>query len=173
MSNGLPLTVRSTPTPPAKLSRTWTHYCGLGNQKGKSEMLASKIHSEPAPRQARASGLTRCATTTSKPSPFTFDQEFLQELDNSKVLDRLKEILQLARANDRSNDRAIRLPEVLNTLGIGKSSWYQRLNARSPSFDPLAPQPFKLGSSERSPSLWWHSEIIAYLEICAATSRNR
>lgn len=137
-------------------------------------MLATKIHSEAAPRQARSSGLTvALASATSNPSPVTFDQEFLQELDNSKVLDRLKEILQLARANDRSNDRAIRLPEVLNTLGIGKSSWYQLLNARSPYFDPLAPQPFKLGNSERSPSLWWHSEIIAYLEIRAAASRNR
>ena len=137
-------------------------------------MLATKIHSEATPRQVRPSGLTvALASAISNQSLAAFDLEFLQELDNSKVLDRLKDILQLARVDDRSNDRAIRLPEVLRTLGIGKSSWYQRLNPRSPSYDPLAPQPFKLGNSERSPSLWWRSEIIAYLEIRAAASRTR
>jgi predicted DNA-binding transcriptional regulator AlpA len=137
-------------------------------------MLATKIHSEAARRQVRPSGLTAAlASATSNQSPVAFDLEFLQELGNSKVLDCLKDIFQLARANDRSSDRAIRLPEVLNILSIGKSSWYQRLNARSRSYDPLAPQPFKLGNSERSPSLWWHSEIIAYLEVRAVASRNR
>lgn len=162
------------PQPPLRLAHTGTHYCGLGNQKGNSEMLATNIRSEDAPRQAGPSGLTiALASATSDPLPVALDPEFLQQLDKSNVLDRLKDLFQLARASDRSSDRAIRLPEVLNILGIGKSSWYQCLNARSRSYDPLAPQPFKLGSSERSPSLWWHSEIIAYLEFRAAASRKR
>ncbi|CAG4968506.1 helix-turn-helix transcriptional regulator [Novilysobacter luteus] len=137
-------------------------------------MLATKIHSEVAPRQVWSSD--PIVAPISKPgsqSSAASDLEFLQELGNSNVLDRLKDIFQLARINDRSNDRAIRLPDVLHILSIGKSSWYQRLNARSPSYDPLAPKPFKLGNSERSPSVWWYSEVIAYLEIRAAASRTR
>ncbi|WP_372362110.1 helix-turn-helix transcriptional regulator [Xanthomonas sp. NCPPB 1325] len=137
-------------------------------------MLSTNIHSEATPRQVKRSSLTiGSASAVNNQSSATFDLELLQELHKSKILDRLKDIFQLARANNRSSDRAIRLPEVLHILGIGKSSWYQRLSASSSSYDPLAPQPFKLGKSERSPSVWWHSEIIAYLEARAAASRNR
>ena len=137
-------------------------------------MLVTNIHSEAASRQVRPSGLTvALASILANQSSAASDLEFLQELGNSNVLDRLKDIFQLARINDRSNDRAIRLPDVLHILSIGKSSWYQRLNSRSPSYDPLAPKPFKLGNSERSPSVWWYSEVIAYLEIRAAASRTR
>lgn len=137
-------------------------------------MLATKIRTEAAPHRVRPSGLTvAIASKLGNQSSAASDLEFLEELVNDNVLNRLQDIFQLARIDDRSNDRAIRLPEVLHILGIGKSSWYQRLNARSPSYDPSAPQPFKLGNSERSPSVWWHSEIIAYLETRAAASRNR
>ncbi|OWQ58578.1 hypothetical protein CEE61_09005 [Stenotrophomonas maltophilia] len=91
----------------------------------------------------------------------------------SNVLDRLKNIFETVRADAPADERAIRLPEVLRILSISKSAWYDRLNPQSPAYDRLAPQPFKLGKSERSPSVWWHSEIIAYLEICAAASRTR
>ncbi|MBB5866607.1 MULTISPECIES: AlpA family phage regulatory protein [Xanthomonas] len=137
-------------------------------------MLSTKIHSEATPRQVKRSTLTDgSASAIYNQSPAIFDLELLQELHKSKILDRLKDMFQLAQADNRSSDRAIRLPEVLHILGIGKSSWYQRLSARSSSYDPLAPQPFKLGTSERSPSVWWHSEIIAYLQAHAAASRNR
>ena len=101
------------------------------------------------------------------------DLELVRELMDSKVLERLKGVFQLVAVDVSANDRAIRVPEVLSLLSISKSAWYDRLNPQSPAYDPLAPKPFKLGKSERSPSVWWHSEIIAYLEICAATSRNR
>lgn len=64
-------------------------------------------------------------------------------------------------------DQAIRLPEVLSIVGISKSTWYARLNARLPSYDPRVPKPFKLGTSDRSPSAWWRSEVMAYVRSCA------
>lgn len=135
-------------------------------------MLATTIRTEATPHH-KSSGLTSAFAAVSKQSSAVVDVELLQQLGDSKLLDRLKDILLLTRADGGANDRAIRLPEVLHVMGIGKSSWYQRLNARSPSYDPLAPQPFKLGNSERSPSLWWHSEIITYLKTRAASSRTR
>lgn len=64
-------------------------------------------------------------------------------------------------------DQAIRLPTVLAIVGMSKSSWYARLSRRSPAYDPRVPQPFKLGTSRNSPSVWWRSAVMAYLNACA------
>lgn len=64
-------------------------------------------------------------------------------------------------------DQAIRLPEVLSLVGVSKSTWYAGLNPRLPSHDPLVHKPFKLGTSDRSPSAWWRSEVMAYVHACA------
>ena len=87
------------------------------------------------------------------------------EIDSS-TLERLEAILHsLQRAPVQ--DQAIRLPEVLSIVGISKSTWYARLNPRLPSHDPRVPKPFKLGTSGRSPSVWWRSEVMAYVHSCA------
>ncbi|PZU25881.1 MAG: hypothetical protein DI584_12875, partial [Stenotrophomonas sp.] len=53
-------------------------------------------------------------------------------------------------------------------VGLSKSTWYARLNARLPGYDARAPKPFKLGTSDRSPTAWWRSEVMAYVLACAA-----
>ena len=63
--------------------------------------------------------------------------------------------------------RAIRLPEVLALVGCGRSHWYALLNENSLAYDPEAPKPFKLGRSERSCSVWWEHEVLAWLEARA------
>ncbi|WP_155943228.1 helix-turn-helix transcriptional regulator [Rhodanobacter thiooxydans] len=65
-------------------------------------------------------------------------------------------------------DQAMRLPAVLDFVGVSKSTWYARLNPRSKTFDSRAPQPFKLGPSPNSPSVWWRSAVMAYLKVCAS-----
>ena len=82
------------------------------------------------------------------------------------VLDRLEAIYRAVQ-HTPNLDQAIRLPEVLAIAGVSKSTWYARLNPRSPSYDHRAPQPFKLGTSERSPSVWWRSAVMAYVQACA------
>ncbi|KRA46474.1 hypothetical protein [Pseudoxanthomonas sp. Root630] len=72
-----------------------------------------------------------------------------------------------------SLDHAIRLPELLAIVGVSKSTWYARLNVNSPSYDPRAPKPFKLGTSERSPSVWWRSAVMAYVTACADAQVKR
>lgn len=135
-------------------------------------MLATKRHPQATPRQHKLPRLAAALDTEiGCHSSSALDLKLLQELGDRKILDRLMDIFQTVRAEPPSQDRAIRLPEVLHLLGIGKSTWYERLNSRSPAYDPLAPLPFKLGKSFRSPSVWWHSEVIAYLEARAAASR--
>ena len=82
-------------------------------------------------------------------------------------LERLEAILQTFQRSPVL-DQAIRLPEVLSIVGLSKSTWYARLNARLPAYDARAPKPFKLGTSDRSPTAWWRSEVMAYVLACAA-----
>lgn len=63
--------------------------------------------------------------------------------------------------------RAIRLPSVLDLVGCGRSHWYALLNKKSAAHDPTAPQPFKLGPSTHSPSVWWEHEVLEWLEARA------
>lgn len=67
--------------------------------------------------------------------------------------------------------RAIRLPEVLRMTGVSRSAWYALLNPKLPTYDSKAPQPFKLGSSRRSPSAWWAWEVLAYLQAKSIATR--
>ena len=69
-------------------------------------------------------------------------------------------------------DRAIRLPELISMIGLSKSAIYDRLNPRSPSYQSDMPRPFKLGKSDRSPSVWWHHEVVTYLKSHADLQRN-
>lgn len=64
--------------------------------------------------------------------------------------------------------RAIRLPELLHVVGLRRSAWYGLLNPRSPSYDPRAPKPFRLG---RNASAWWLHEVLAYVQQLSITSR--
>jgi predicted DNA-binding transcriptional regulator AlpA len=99
---------------------------------------------------------------TALPEPRTADPSISHD-----VLERL-EAIYMAVQQAPASDQAIRLPEVQTLLGgISKSTWYARLNPRSPSYDPRAPKPFKLGTSERSPSVWWRSAVMAYALACA------
>lgn len=117
------------------------------------------------------------STSPSNVSPATFREArrataLPPDENPQELLERLKALLHTSPLGLNENNRAIRLPEVLHLLGIGKSTWYERLNSNSPNYDPTAPKPFKLGSSVRSPSVWWHSEIQAYLSMRASITRN-
>lgn len=105
--------------------------------------------------------------------------ETVERLIQTLVLTRLDAIaadvkLLGARASndDSYQPRAIRLPEVLTILGISKSALYAWLSPNSPSHDPALPRPFKLGRSDRSPSVWWHHEVVTYLKSYAELQRN-
>lgn len=107
--------------------------------------------------------------------------EFLYALIQSRVIDRLEDIFERVRRLDEhgggktNQRRAIRLPKVLNMLGISKSTLYSRLNPASPYYDEAMPRPFKLGNSQdadRCPSVWWENELAVYLELRASVSQR-
>jgi predicted DNA-binding transcriptional regulator AlpA len=123
-------------------------------------MLATTIHTQATPRQRKPSGLTvALASAINNPSSEpAFDQALLERLD----------VIFQSIQSAPNLDQAIRLPFVLELVGVSKSTWYALLNPRSKTFDSRAPQPFKLGPSPNSPSVWWRSAVMAYLKACAS-----
>lgn len=77
-------------------------------------------------------------------------------------------LLEKASCGPQEKARAIRLPEVLSIVGLRRSSWYERLNPRSSSYDERAPKPFRLGSKACA---WWLHEVLAYVQQLSVTSR--
>jgi len=47
---------------------------------------------------------------------------------------------------------------------VGRTRSYDIANPLSPAFDPAFPQGFKIGNFAASPTLWWTTEIGAWLE---------
>ncbi|GAB1594735.1 helix-turn-helix transcriptional regulator [Lysobacter claricitrinus] len=112
------------------------------------------------------SDLTRCRLPRASRKS-TSGAELPEAALEPAVLDRLDAICHVLQSVPEL-DQAIRLPAVLALIGLSKSSWYARLSRRSPAYDPRAPQPFKLGTSRNSPSVWWRSAVMAYLNACAS-----
>lgn len=140
------------------------------------------LHPTPLnPGRTRAKkGVPPLGTT---PDDFRACFDYLYNLIQSSVVDQLelifahvREIEASAAKQLTSSRRAIRLPDVLDMVGISKSSLYSRINPASPYYDESMPKPFKLGQSrnaDRAPSVWWEDEWLAYLETCSDVSRRR
>lgn len=123
-------------------------------------------------------GTTAGGVTPFRTSPQDFSEGcvFLSTVIQSRVVERLEQIFEHVRQIDEcvkekaKRRRAIRLPEVLDMLGISKSTMYSRLNLKSLYYDQAMPKPFKLGNcriADRAPSMWWESDVQAYLELHA------
>ncbi|MDO9179532.1 MAG: AlpA family phage regulatory protein [Agitococcus sp.] len=59
--------------------------------------------------------------------------------------------------------RILRLKEVQNRIGLGKSTIYDRINPRSPRYDRSFPRPVKLGTSVNGSVGWLEESINAWI----------
>ena len=64
-------------------------------------------------------------------------------------------------------DRVIRIKEFAAMISLSRSTIYDRLNPKSPRFDPTFPRPIKLGAS----AIGWHLVDVAAW-ISSLTSTN-
>lgn len=62
-----------------------------------------------------------------------------------------------------SNHKVLRLKQVIERIGLGRSTIYDRLNVNSPRYDRSFPKPIKLGSTAVG---WVESEITAWIDQC-------
>ncbi len=61
---------------------------------------------------------------------------------------------------DRTTDRFIRLPELINKIGIGRSSIYNKLNPSSKHYDASFPVTKRLGPNTVA---WLESEVDSWM----------
>ncbi|MBK1889294.1 AlpA family transcriptional regulator [Undibacterium sp. 14-3-2] len=59
-------------------------------------------------------------------------------------------------------NKVLRLRDVVERLGISRSSLYEKLSPTSPRYDNTFPRPFKLGASSIG---WLESSIDTWLEL--------
>ncbi|AJP54562.1 MULTISPECIES: AlpA family transcriptional regulator [Pseudomonas] len=57
--------------------------------------------------------------------------------------------------------RILRLKQLTERIGLGRSTIYDRMNVQSPRYDPTFPKPIKLGASAIG---WIDSEITTWIE---------
>lgn len=57
--------------------------------------------------------------------------------------------------------RIVRLKQLTERLGLGRSTIYDRMDAKSPRYDSTFPKPIKLGTAAIG---WIDSEITTWIE---------
>jgi len=65
--------------------------------------------------------------------------------------------------------RAARAKEAIRIVGCGRSNFFARQNIKDAAWDSTFPRSFKLGSSPRSPTVWFVDELEAWLASRAAS----
>lgn len=60
--------------------------------------------------------------------------------------------------------KVLRMPDLVNKLGISRSSIYEMLNPQSPRYDSTFPKPFKLGARSVG---WLEGDIDEWLRTRA------
>ena len=60
----------------------------------------------------------------------------------------------------KASPRLIRIKEVIERVGIGRSTIYDWMNPRSPRFDSTFPKPIKLGSNSIA---WLEYDIDSWI----------
>lgn len=58
--------------------------------------------------------------------------------------------------------RILRIKQLIERIGLARSTIYERMDARSPRYDATFPKPIKLGASAIG---WVEADITAWIEL--------
>lgn len=78
----------------------------------------------------------------------------------------------MAAAQIQSALSVIRRKQLEARIGLSRSAIYDRLNPKSPSYDPAFPKPIALGGGKNPPVGWVSSEVDAWLTSRIEKSRK-
>jgi prophage regulatory protein len=95
-----------------------------------------------------------------KPKPKNADDDIISPSKNQP--ERKSEFL-------KSNHAILRIDEVEERTGLSRSTIYDRLNPKSPRYDPAFPKQVSIGTGSVG---WIKSEIQTWLESCINSSRR-
>lgn len=66
--------------------------------------------------------------------------------------------------------RILRLKQLTERIGLGRSTIYDRMDVQSPRYDATFPKPIKLGAAAIG---WIESEITAWIELRASAKNTQ
>lgn len=66
--------------------------------------------------------------------------------------------------------RILRLKQLTERIGLGRSTIYDRMDVQSPRYDATFPKPIKLGTAAIG---WIESEITAWIELRASAKHTQ
>lgn len=67
----------------------------------------------------------------------------------------------------------IELREALEVWRISRTSFYGRINADAPNFDPECPRPFPLGDGPNSKRAFTAADVQSYLDVIVQRGRAK
>lgn len=67
----------------------------------------------------------------------------------------------------------VRLPQVQARIGLSRTAIYDRMDEKSPRFDPSFPKPVRLGAGKCPPIAFVSSEVDAWIESRIELSRQQ
>ncbi|AXW35045.1 hypothetical protein CJO88_05630 [Ralstonia solanacearum] len=68
----------------------------------------------------------------------------------------------------RKVGKVARLPRVIELTGLGRSSIYNRMDSRSPYYDPTFPKCFSLSANENGAVGWDEEQVREWVAAQAA-----
>ncbi|GEM_PF-6075956 len=72
----------------------------------------------------------------------------------------------------RKVGKVARLPRVIELTGLGRSSIYNRMDSRSPYYDPTFPRCFSLSANENGAVGWDEEQVRAWVAAQAASAQE-
>lgn len=66
----------------------------------------------------------------------------------------------------------LRLPQLQSRIGLSRTAVYERLDEKSPYYDPTFPKPIKLGDGKNPPIAWLESEVVEWINTRIKFSRK-
>jgi prophage regulatory protein len=68
--------------------------------------------------------------------------------------------------------RILRRPQVTAKIGLERTAIYDRLDPKSPSYDPTFPRPIRLGNGPKASVGWLEDEVDRWVLARIAETRN-
>ena len=88
----------------------------------------------------------------------------------SQQLDAIPATLGACDASHPEMERRMKPQAVWEFLDESKSTFYERMDPKKPSFDPLFPRAIPSSSKGIGPKRWKFGAVIAWLRICEANA---
>lgn len=148
--------------------------CGLayGDDPASVKVRRSKQSKQPKRKVASAAMPSPDESTQSLDAPTQSTTEPIAGVSDSPKQPVGEALEQPSDARSQSRGKVARLKRVCELTGLGRSSIYNRMDSRSPYYDPTFPRPFSLSTTGRGAIGWSEEEVQAWVAAQAVGDSN-